>query len=177
MQILLQLFLTFVFIGILNFGGGYAMIAFIQNQVVDVHGWLTLQEYTDMLAISQSTPGPVAVNTATYTGFKIGGLPGALLATFGLVVPAYFIILGLMYILRHNPDNPLLRQIISGVRPMVVALTAGAAILLALDNIGSLSELVLFLLAFLLLRFFKLNPIILVSVFGIWGIAYANIFV
>ena len=98
MQILLQLFLTFVFIGILNFGGGYAMIAFIQNQVVDVHGWLTLQEYTDMLAISQSTPGPVAVNTATYTGFKIGGLPGALLATFGLVVPAYFIILGLMYI-------------------------------------------------------------------------------
>ena len=69
MQILLQLFLTFVFIGILNFGGGYAMIAFIQNQVVDVHGWLTLQEYTDMLAISQSTPGPVAVNTATYTRF------------------------------------------------------------------------------------------------------------
>lgn len=177
MQILLQLFLTFIFIGILNFGGGYAMIAFIQNQVVDVHGWLTLQEYTDMLAISQSTPGPVAVNTATYTGFKIGGLPGALLATFGLVVPAYFIILGLMYILRHNPDNPLLRQIISGVRPMVVALTAGSAVLLAFENIGSFYELALFLLAFLLLRCFKLNPIILVSVFGVWGIVYAHIIV
>ncbi|MCX4265923.1 MAG: chromate transporter [Firmicutes bacterium] len=176
MAILGQLFLTFIFIGILNFGGGYAMIAFIQNQVVDVHGWLTVQEYTDMLAISQSTPGPVAVNTATYTGFKIGGIPGALLATFGLVVPAYFILLGLMYLLRHNPDNPTMRQIISGVRPMVVALTAGSAVVLAFENITSLYELALFLLSLLLLRKFNLNPIILVSVFGLWGIAYANLF-
>lgn len=173
-MILWQLFLTFILIGILNFGGGYAMISFIQNQVVNIHSWLTLQEYTDMIAISQSTPGPIAVNTATYTGFKIGGLTGAFLATFGLVIPAYFIILGLMHLMQHNKDNTLMQQVISGVRPMVVALTAGSAITLGIENVTTAYELTLFVLAFFLLRKFELNPIILVSVFGIWGIFVAN---
>ncbi len=173
-MILWQLFLTFVLIGVLNFGGGYAMVSFIQNQVVDIHGWLTVQEYTDMLAISQATPGPIAVNTATYTGFKIGGFTGAALATLGLVIPAYFIILGLMYILQHNKDNLLLQQAISGIRPMVIALIAGSAITLGLENVTTLYELALFAIALLLLRRFRLNPIILISVFGVWGIFFAN---
>ena len=176
-MLLWQLFLTFILIGILNFGGGYAMISFIQNQVVDIHGWLTIQEYTDMIAISQSTPGPIAVNTATYTGFKIGGFTGALLATVGLVIPAYFIILGMMHILRRNKDNQLLQNAIKGIRPMVVALTAGSAITLGLENVTTLYDLLLFAIAFFLLRRFELNPIILVSVFGIWGIITTNFLV
>lgn len=173
-MILWQLFGTFILIGILNFGGGYAMISFIQNQVVNIHDWLTVQEYTDMIAISQSTPGPIAVNTATYTGFKIGGLTGAFLATLGLVIPAYFIILGLMHLMSSNKDNTLMKSLISGIRPMVVALTAGSAITLGFENVHTLYELALFLLAFFLLRRYELNPIILVSVFGIWGIIVAN---
>lgn len=176
MLTLLKLFLVFVFIGILNFGGGYAMISFIQNQVVDIHGWITLQEYTDMLAISQATPGPVAVNTATYTGFKIGGLPGALIATLGLVVPAYFIIIGLMYLMKKNSDNRLFQEIITGVKPMVVALIAGAAVNLGFENVNSWYEAGLFGLAFLLLWRFKINPIALISLFGVWGIIVANVF-
>lgn len=176
MLLLLKLFLVFVFIGILNFGGGYAMVSFIQNQVVDIHGWISLQEYTDMLAISQATPGPIAVNTATYTGFKIGGIPGALIATLGLVVPAYFIIICLMYLLKKNSDNRLFQQVISGVKPMVVALIAGSAISLGFENINSLYEAGLFGLAFLLLWRFKINPIALISVFGAWGIFVANVF-
>lgn len=173
-MILLELFLTFVLIGILNFGGGYAMISFIQNQVVDIHGWLTLREYTDMIAISQATPGPIAVNTATYTGFKIGGFPGALLATLGLIVPAYFIILGLMYIFRHWPDNKYLQWGLNGVKPMVLALIVGSALTLGLENVTNLYELALFALAMLLLRKFNVNPIALILVFGCWGIFAAN---
>lgn len=176
-MIMLQLFLTFVLIGVLNFGGGYAMVSFIQNQVVDIHGWLTLREYTDMLAISQATPGPIAVNTATYTGFKIAGLPGALLATLGLIVPAYFIILGLMYVFRRWPDNPYLKWGLSGVKPMVFALIAASALSLGTENIGTWYELGLFLLSMLLLRRFKLNPILLITIFGVWGIFTANFMV
>ncbi|HIU09922.1 MAG TPA: chromate transporter [Candidatus Avidehalobacter gallistercoris] len=173
-MILLELFLTFVLIGILNFGGGYAMISFIQNQVVNIHGWLTLREYTDMIAISQATPGPIAVNTATYTGFKIAGVPGALLATLALIVPAYFIILGLMYIFRRWPDNKYLQWGLSGIKPMVLALIIGSAFTLGVENVTNLYELVLFGLAMLLLRKFNTNPIILILAFGCWGIFTAN---
>lgn len=175
-MILLQLFLTFTLIGILNFGGGYAMVSFIQNQVVDIHGWLTIQEYTDMLAISQATPGPIAINTATYTGFKIAGVSGALVATFALVLPAFFVILGLMYIFQHYPDNKYLQWGFGGTKPMVMALILSSALTLGMENIVSLYDLILFLLAFILLRRFKLNPVALILLFGAWGIIFANFF-
>lgn len=175
-MILLQLFLTFTLIGILNFGGGYAMVSFIQNQVVDIHGWLTIQEYTDMLAISQATPGPIAINTATYTGFKIAGVSGALVATFALVLPAFFVILGLMYIFQHYPDNKYLQWGFGGTKPMVMALILSSALTLGMENIVSLYDLTLFLLAFILLRRFKLNPVALILLFGAWGIIFANFF-
>lgn len=174
-MILLKLLGTFVLIGILNFGGGYAMISFIQNQVVDIHGWLTLREYTDMLAISQATPGPIAINTATYTGFKIAGLSGALIATIGLVIPAYFIILGLRYIFKRWPDNQYLQWGFAGTKPMVLALIVSSALSLGIENINGVYDLALFLLALFLLRRFKINPIALIIVFGAWGIIAANL--
>lgn len=174
-MILLQLFFTFILIGILNFGGGYAMVSFIQNQVVDIHGWLTIQEYTDMLAISQATPGPIAINTATYTGFKIAGVTGALVATFALVLPAFFVILGLMYIFQHYPDNKYLQWGFGGTKPMVMALILSSALSLGVENIVSLYDLVLFVLAFVLLRRFKINPVALILLFGVWGIIFAHL--
>lgn len=175
-MILLQLFLTFVLIGIFNFGGGYAMVSFIQNQVVTIHGWLTIQEYTDMLAISQATPGPIAINTATYTGFKIAGVPGALVATFALVLPAFFVILGLMYIFEHYSDNKYLDWGFAGTKPMVMALMISSALSLCVENVASLYDVVLFLLALVLLRKFKINPVALILLFGGWGIFVANVF-
>ncbi len=175
-MILLQLFLTFLLIGVLNFGGGYAMVSFIQNQVVNIHGWLTIREYTDMLAISQATPGPIAINTATYTGFKIAGVPGALVATFALVLPAFFVILGLMYIFKRWPDNKYLNWGFSGTKPMVMALIVSSALTLGVENVATPYELVLFLLALLLLRKFKANAVVLILLFGAWGIFVANFF-
>lgn len=175
-MILLQLFFTFLLIGVLNFGGGYAMVSFIQNQVVNIHGWLTIQEYTDMLAISQATPGPIAINTATYTGFKIAGVSGALVATFALVLPAFFVILGLMYIFQHYSDNKYLDWGFAGTKPMVMALMLASAFTMCVENVASLYDFALFALAVLLLRKFKINPVLLILLFGGWGIVVANFF-
>lgn len=87
-MIYLQLFLSFFQIGLFSFGGGYAAMPLIQGQVVQGHGWLSMSEFTDLITISQMTPGPIAVNSATFVGIKIAGVPGALAATFGCILPS-----------------------------------------------------------------------------------------
>ncbi|MFR1171383.1 MAG: chromate transporter, partial [Coprobacillus cateniformis] len=91
-MIYLQLFLSFLQIGAFSFGGGYAAMPLIQNQVVDLHHWLSLSEFTDLVTISQMTPGPIAVNSATFVGIKIAGIPGAIVATLGCILPACIIV-------------------------------------------------------------------------------------
>ena len=88
----LQLFLSFIQIGLFSFGGGYAAIPLIQDQVVSIHGWLSMKEFTDLITISQMTPGPIAVNSATFVGIKIAGIPGALTATAGCILPSCIIV-------------------------------------------------------------------------------------
>ena len=87
-MIYLQLFLSFLQIGLFSFGGGYAAMPLVQGQVVTAHGWLSMSEFTDLITISQMTPGPIAVNSATFVGIKIAGIPGALIATLGCILPA-----------------------------------------------------------------------------------------
>lgn len=87
-MIFLQLFFSFLQIGLFSFGGGYAAMPLIQGQVVTLHGWLTISEFTDLITISQMTPGPIAVNSATFVGMKIAGIPGAMVATAGCILPS-----------------------------------------------------------------------------------------
>ena len=87
-MIYLQLFLSFLQIGLFSFGGGYAAMPLVQGQVVTAHGWLSMSEFTDLITISQMTPGPIAVNSATFVGIKIAGIPGALIATLGCILPS-----------------------------------------------------------------------------------------
>ena len=91
-MIYLQLFLSFLQIGMFSFGGGYAAMPLIQGQVVTTHGWLTMSEFTDLITISQITPGPIAVNSATFVGLKIAGIPGAVVATVGCILPSCIIV-------------------------------------------------------------------------------------
>ncbi len=91
-MIYLQLFLSFLQIGLFSFGGGYAAMPLIQNQIVTIHSWLSMSEFTDLITISQMTPGPIAINSATFVGIKIAGLPGALIATIGCVLPSCIIV-------------------------------------------------------------------------------------
>lgn len=132
MMILLELFLTFFEIGALTFGGGYAMIPFVREQVL-VHGWLTEEELLNMIAVSESTPGPIAVNMATFVGSEQAGILGSAAATLGVVLPSFIIILLISALLKNFLKYKGVGAFLSGVRPCVVSLILGTAITLFLS--------------------------------------------
>ena len=175
-MILLQLFWSFFQIGLFSFGGGNAAMPFIQAQVVDTHSWLTLTEFADLVTLAEMTPGPIAINAATFVGTRLAGLPGALLATLGCVLPCCIIALTLSVCYKKLRDNAVFKGILQGLRPAVVALiaTAGLSIaLLALLGTDGLSfdwiAAVIFAAAFFVLRRFKPNPIWVMVGGGILG--------
>ena len=139
-MILLDLFLTFLLIGAVSFGGGYGMISLVREQVL-AHGWLTESEFLDMIAVSESTPGPLAVNMATFIGSSQAGFPGALVATLGVVLPAFFIILLIAAVLKNLLRYRGVEAFLSGVRPTVVGLILGTAVVLGLATLFSLGSL------------------------------------
>ena len=131
-MILLELFLTFFEIGALTFGGGYAMIPFVREQVL-LHGWLTEEELLNMIAVSESTPGPIAVNMATFVGSEQAGVLGSAAATLGVVLPSFIIILIISALLKNFLKYNGVKAFLSGVRPCVVALILGTATTLFLS--------------------------------------------
>ncbi len=139
-MILLQLFLTFLLIGTVSFGGGYGMISLVREQVLS-HGWLTEGEFLDFIAVSESTPGPLAVNMATFIGSSQAGFPGALVATVGVVLPAFLIILLIAALLGNLLRYRGVEAFLSGVRPTVVGLILGTALILGLSACLSLGSL------------------------------------
>ena len=131
-MILLELFLTFFEIGALTFGGGYAMIPFVREQVL-LHGWLTEEELLNMIAVSESTPGPIAVNMATFVGSNEAGILGSAVATLGVVLPSFIIILIISSLLKNFLKYNGVKAFLSGVRPCVVSLILGTAATLFLS--------------------------------------------
>lgn len=131
MSLYIQLFLSFLQIGALSFGGGYAAMPLIQQQVVDIHGWLTLSEFTDLITISQMTPGPIAINSATFVGTRVGGLGGALCATAGCVLPSCILVSILAWFYLKYRSLSIIQDVLSSLRPAVIAMiaSAGTAIL------------------------------------------------
>ena len=125
-MIYLQLLWSFIQVGAFSIGGGYAAMPLIQNQVVEVHPWLTMQEFTDLITIAEMTPGPIAVNSATFVGIRIAGIPGALIATFGCILPSCLIVSLLALIYRRYRNLSALQNVLSCLRPAVVALIAAA---------------------------------------------------
>ncbi len=149
-MIFLQLFLTFLKIGAFTFGGGYAMIALIQNEVVDKHHWLTAQEFTDLIAVSQTTPGPIGINTATYAGYTAvanagytttWAIIGAVEASIAVIVIPIVLMLIVCRFLSRYKSHPLTVFLLSLLRLTVVGLIASAALgLLTVENFGSWSD-------------------------------------
>lgn len=174
-MIYLQLFLSFLQIGAFSFGGGYAAMPLIQNQVVQVHPWLSQSEFTDLITISQMTPGPIAVNSATFVGTRIAGVPGALAATIGCVLPSCILVTILAKIYLKYRNLSLLQDILKSLRPAVIAMIAAAGVsilvtafwgndisslhldaILSSTNIRAVG---IFLLSLILLARFKMDPI------------------
>lgn len=164
------LFKTFFIIGLFGFGGGYAMLPLIQEEIVFHHAWLTAQQFTDIIAVAEITPGPIAINTATYVGYQVANLPGSVCATLGVVLPSFLLVSTLAGIVLKNKNNPYFQGVFRGLRPVVVALIIGAAIVLGLQTIRSITNFYLTLIALGLFCFTKIHPIIILLSFGFLGI-------
>ena len=134
-MIYLQLFYEFFIIGLFTFGGGYAMIPLIQDAAVN-NGWLTIEEFYNFIGICESTPGPIAVNMATYVGATQGGILGSLCATLGVVMPSFIIILLIAAVLNKLTNNKYFKNFIKGVRPVIISLILFAGIKLLIKCIG-----------------------------------------
>lgn len=176
----LQLFYTFFKIGLFGFGGGYTMLSMIQGEVVTRYGWLTSQEFTDIVAISQMTPGPIGINSATYVGFTAtGSVWGSIIATLAVVLPSFILMLAISKFFLKYQKHPVVEAVFSGLRPAVVGLLASAAlVLMNAENFSSPKEdmysfiisCLIFLIAFIGTRKYKINPILMIVVCGIAGL-------
>ena len=171
-MIYLQLFLTFLKIGALGFGGGYAMLSLVQFEVVERHQWITSAAFTDIVAISQTTPGPIAFNSATYIGYTAtGSVWGSVLASVAVCIPAFIVMLTLCRFFFIFRDNPYMRQVLKCIKPVAIGLIGAAAVLLM--NRQNFTDYISFLIfsIVLVMQFFfkKMNPIVLILLAGITG--------
>ena len=135
MNIMVDLFVTFAKVGVCTFGGGYAMLPILQREVVEKKGWATEEELTDYFAVGQCTPGIIAVNTATFIGYKYRGIPGGVLATLGLVFPSLVIITLIAAFLSNFADIPVVQHALAGINAAVVALIAASVVKLGKSNL------------------------------------------
>jgi len=169
-MIYIQLFFSFLQVGLFSFGGGYAAMPLIQGQVVTMHQWLSMSEFTDLITISQMTPGPIAVNSATFVGIKVAGLPGAIAATAGCILPSCILVTVIAKLYLKYRNMELLRGVLGSLRPAVVAMIASAGILILISAFwGSASAIsfeetkwsmvVIFILCVISLRKTKINPV------------------
>ncbi len=177
MMIYLELFLSFLQIGAFSFGGGYAAMPLIQHQVVELHGWLSLGEFTDLVTISQMTPGPIAINSATFVGTKIAGIGGAVAATLGCILPSCILVSLIAWVYLKYRSMRMLQGVLKTLRPAVVAMIAAAGMLIIVSSFFGegnpvslqtfhITEAVIFAGALALLRWKKMNPILVMVLCG-----------
>ena len=161
-MILLKLFAAFARVGVLTFGGGYAMIPMLEREIVDRHGWATNEELMDYYAVGQCTPGVIAVNTATFIGYKTAGNLGGIVATLGVIFPSFVIITVIAGIIQNFADIPAVKSAFAGIRVCVCVLIFNSVVKLWKGAVKDKAALVLCLLVFVLSVFFSISPIVFV---------------
>ena len=170
-MIFLKLFFTFFKIGLFNFGGGYAMISFIQNEIVHKHAYLSTAQFTDIVALSQVTPGPVGINMATYTGYSVThSVWGAVVATVAVCLPSFILMIFISRFFLQYRRSKTVEDVLKGLRPAVVGLIAAAALVLCnVQNIVDYKSVLLLVGAFLAVWKFKAGPIFVLVISGALG--------
>lgn len=168
-MILAKLFWEFFQIGLFAIGGGPVTIPFLFD-LTEKYDWFTAQELTNMIAVSQSTPGPIGVNMATYAGFQTAGVLGGLVATFGLVLPSLIIVIRVSKFLRKCENNPLLNDVMLSIRPVVMALILMAGIDLLKISVIDWFSVIFAILFFALVYFYKKGPIFYIILSAILGV-------
>ena len=169
-MIYFRLLFSFFKIGMFSFGGGYAMLPMISREVVDINRWITAKEFIDIVAISQSTPGPISINAATYIGFKTAGVFGSVLATLGTVLPSMIVMLIICRFFFKFKGNKNVEGALLGLRPAVIGLIAAAAIMVGESSFIDYKSIIIFAGVFVATFKFKVDPIIMTIVSGVVGI-------
>lgn len=181
-MIYLKLFWSFFQVGLFSIGGGYAAMPLIQNQVVDINHWLSMNEFADIITISQMTPGPIAINSATFVGIRVAGVPGAIVSTLGCVFPSCIIVLFLAFIYYKYRNLSIVKGVLNGLKPAVIAMIASAGLSLVIltfwkgNSIYSkfadidMLAVILFAIALIILRKWKVNQIFVMLGAGIIGL-------
>lgn len=183
-MILLKLFLTFFKIGTFTFGGGYAMLPLVEEEVI-ANGWMTVEQLVNFIAVSESTPGPFAVNVATFVGTELAGLPGAFFATLGVVLPSFIIILIIAKFFMSFCKNKYVAGVMNGLRPAVIGMIASAIVSVAQPvffssgitfNTDFITSAVIFILM-LALTFKKVHPIAIIALSAFFGVFSGYFFI
>ncbi|WP_298033341.1 chromate transporter [uncultured Dysosmobacter sp.] len=181
-MIYLELLWSFFQIGLFSIGGGYAAMPLIQHQVVDMHPWLTMTQFADIMTIAEMTPGPIAINSATFVGIRVAGLPGAVVATAGCVLPSCVIVMLLAYIYYRFRGLSMVQGILAGLRPAVAAMIASAGLSLVIlsfwgqrslpDDLSGINGISvwIFCAGLLILRKWKVDPIYVMAGAGVLGV-------
>ena len=188
-MIFFYLFLTFFKIGLFGFGGGYAMISLIHNELVVRNGWLSAQEFTDSVAVSQMTPGPIGINSATYAGYtavqnagfegNFWGILGSATATGAMVLPSFILMLLISRFFLKYRKHPMVESVLQMLRPAVVGLLIAATLLLMnaenfgtyqADHFSFVVSVLIFVITFAAVKFYKISPILMIAVMGVVGV-------
>ena len=175
MKRLFELFLAFAKVGVMTFGGGYAMLPILEREIVEAKGWASSEELMDYYAVGQCTPGVIAVNTATFIGKKNAGIPGAIFATLGIVFPSLVIITLIAGILENFAELAVVKSAFAGVRVCVCVLIFNAVVKLWKNAIPDKAALVLCLAVFVLSVFFDVSPVVFVVMCAIAGILFTRL--
>lgn len=169
-MVLLKLYLAFLKIGTFGFGGGYAMLPLIQKEVVESNHWLSISEFMDIIGISQMTPGPIAINSATFVGYRAGGFLGSLFATLGVVTTSFILITIANYFFNKFKNSSILTNALKGMRPALIGLIVSVFLTLSFESYRDFGSLLIGVIILLLSYKTKLHPIVIIVISGILGI-------
>ncbi|QUH24725.1 chromate transporter [Serpentinicella alkaliphila] len=174
-MVIFRIIISFLKIGAFSFGGGYAMLPVIQEEVVNLNQWLTESEFIDIVAISQMSPGPISVNVATFVGYTQFGILGAVIATTSVVIVSFFLVTSLAKLITKHKDIPIIEGIFKGIRPSVIGLIGAACVSLFNTSIIDLKSLAIAVIVLIALYKFKLHPIGAIIFSGFLGILFYSI--
>ncbi|MBC5630920.1 chromate transporter [Clostridium sp. NSJ-6] len=172
MEILIRLYLAFLKIGTFSFGGGYAMLPFMQKEIVENNAWISMSEFSDIIGISQMTPGPVAINSATFVGYKVGGIIGSAIATIGVVTTSFILVSIISKILNKFKESIVIRSMLAGMRPILIALIIYAFIDLAKESYVDFKSIIITIIIGIILLSKKVHPILVIVIAAILGLIF-----
>ena len=169
---LFSLYLSFLKIGFFAYGGGYVMLPLIEKEIIRNQGWLTLSEFIDVVALAEMTPGPIAINSATFVGYQVAGVAGSAAATLGVITPSIFLVLIVARVLHKFSHNPKIQAVFLGLRPAVIALILSAVFFVGKTALIDFKSIVIALVIFFGLIFDKIHPIKAILLAALLGILF-----